>query len=59
MEQVFELSNKLLSRDRRTKDRKLCYRTYMVVPLAQQTGIMEFVGNSTAIGDWLKPAHHR
>jgi hypothetical protein len=31
----------------------------MVVPLAQQTGIMEFVGNSTAIGDWLKPAHHR
>lgn len=59
MEQVFEMSNKLLTRDRRTKARDLRFRTYKVIPLARKTGIMEFVGNSQAIGDWLKPAHTR
>ena len=57
MEQVFEMSNKLLKRDRKTKSRDLRFRTYGVIPLARKTGIMEFVGNSQAIGDWLKPAH--
>lgn len=59
MEQVFEMSNKLLTRDRKTKARDLRFRTYKVIPLARKTGIMEFVGNSQAIGDWLKPAHAR
>ena len=59
MEQVFGMSNKLLERDRKTKMRGLRFRTYVVIPLAQKTGIMEFVGDSQAIGDWLKPAHGR
>lgn len=59
MEQVFELTNKLLARDRRTKARKLRFRTYVVIPLAYKTGIIEFVGNSKAIGEYLKPAHAR
>jgi ataxia telangiectasia mutated family protein len=57
MEQVFEMSNKLLSRDRKAKARDLCFRTYVVIPLARKTGVLEFVGNSQGIGDWLKPAH--
>ncbi|ORX39340.1 hypothetical protein BD324DRAFT_619326 [Kockovaella imperatae] len=59
MEQVFEMSNALLSRDRKTRERSLRFRTYVVIPLARSTGIMEFVGDSVGIGDWLKPAHHR
>ena len=59
MEQVFEMSNVLLSRDRKTRERNLRFRTYVVIPLAKSTGIMEFVGDSMGIGDWLKPAHHR
>ena len=59
MEQVFEMSNTLLSRDRNTRQRNLRFRTYNVIPLAQKTGIMEFVGASMGIGDWLKPAHQR
>lgn len=59
MEQVFEMSNALLRRDRKTRERDLRFRTYVVIPLANKTGIMEFVGDSQAIGDWLKPAHKR
>lgn len=59
MEQVFEMSNKLLRRDRQSKARNLKFRTYVVIPLAKKTGIMEFVGDSKAIGDYLKPAHAR
>jgi ataxia telangiectasia mutated family protein len=57
MEQVFEMSNKLLSRDRKTRARDLRFRTYVVIPLAKKTGVLEFVGDSQGIGDWLKPAH--
>lgn len=59
MEQVFEMSNKFLSRDRKTKARNLRFRTYIVIPLAQKTGLLEFVGDSQGIGEWLRPAHHR
>lgn len=59
MQQVFEMTNRLLKRDRKTNQRKLQFRTYVVIPLAQQSGIIEFVGNTSAIGDWLKPAHIR
>lgn len=59
MEQVFGMTNTILQRDRQTKARKLKFRTYVVIPLAQKTGILEFVGEGTSIGDWLKPAHER
>ena len=59
MEQVFDMSNKLLLRDRKTKERNLRFRTYVVIPLARKSGIIECVGDSIGIGEWLKPAHHR
>jgi ataxia telangiectasia mutated family protein len=58
MEQVFQLSNRLLSRDRQSKARSLLFRTYVVIPLPGSTGIMEFVGESMAIGQWLSSAHN-
>lgn len=59
MEQVFEMTNRLLQRDRRTNVRSLKFRTYHVVHLANRSGIIQFVGNTIAIGDWLKDAHLR
>lgn len=59
MQQVFEMTNRLLQRDRKTHQRKLHFRTYTVIPLAKQSGIIQFVGNTSPIGDWLKSAHIR
>ena len=59
MEQVFEMTNNILLRDRKTKERRLKYRTYLVIPLANRTGILEFVAGGLSIGDWLRPAHEK
>jgi ataxia telangiectasia mutated family protein len=59
MEQVFEMTNRILSRDRKTRARDLRFRRYTVIPLPARSGIMEFVGDSQAIGEFLKPAHTR
>jgi ataxia telangiectasia mutated family protein len=59
MEQVFDMTNRLLKRDRKANIRNLAFRTYTVIPLHSKTGIIEFVGNTQAIGDWLKDAHSR
>lgn len=57
MQQVFGVTNDLLAQDDRTSARKLAVRTYKVIPLTQDSGLLEFVPNSQAIGDWLIPAH--
>jgi ataxia telangiectasia mutated family protein len=59
MEQVFGMANDILARDRKTKARELKYRTYIVIPLANKTGILEFVAGGLSLGEWLKPAHIR
>lgn len=59
MEQVFTLVNTLLQRDEATAKRELRFKTYIVLPLANETGIIEFVPNSIGIGDWLNDAHAR
>jgi ataxia telangiectasia mutated family protein len=59
MEQVFGMTNNILKRDRQTKARRLNFRTYVVIPLANKTGIIEFCAEGIALGDWLKPAHDR
>jgi ataxia telangiectasia mutated family protein len=59
MEQVFDMTNDILRRDRQTRQRRLRFRTYVVIPLADKTGILEFVAEGLSIGDWLKPAHER
>jgi ataxia telangiectasia mutated family protein len=57
MEQVFELVNGMLKRDRETLRRDLKVRDYKVIPLASQAGIIEFVGNTSPLREWLYNAH--
>ncbi|KAG9224022.1 hypothetical protein CCMSSC00406_0004362 [Pleurotus cornucopiae] len=59
MEQVFELVNVVLKRDRETKRRALSVRGYKVVPLGPQAGVLEFVGNTTSLQQWLSRAHQK
>lgn len=59
MEQAFELINVLLKRDRETKKRELGVRTYKVIPLSHNAGVIEFVRDTQQFGDWLRTAHPR
>lgn len=59
MEQVFDLVNNLLRRDRETKRRDLRVRGYVVIPLSNQAGLLEFIGNTSPLRDWLVRAHIR
>jgi serine-protein kinase ATM len=59
MEQVFELVNVVLRRDRATRTRNLSVRGYKVIPLSSQAGVLEFVGNTTPLNGWLIYAHPR
>ena len=59
MEQVFELVNIVLKRDRETRKRTLSVRGYKVVPLTSQAGVLEFVGSTTPMANWLRSAHER
>ncbi|EJD07243.1 uncharacterized protein FOMMEDRAFT_100399 [Fomitiporia mediterranea MF3/22] len=58
MEQVFELCNQVLNRDRQTRKRELSIRSYKVIPLAAQAGLLEFVGNTRPL-QFLVPAHEK
>ena len=57
MEQVFDLVNNLLRSNRETKRRDLRVRGYVVIPLSSQAGLLEFIGNTTPLKDWLSKAH--
>ncbi|VDB84870.1 unnamed protein product [Peniophora sp. CBMAI 1063] len=57
MEQVFDLVNIALRQDRETKRRGLNIRTYCVLPLAEQAGILEFVQNTTPLSSVLRRLH--
>lgn len=59
MEQVFELVNTIVGRDRDTQRRNLRIRDYKVIPLAPQAGVLEFVGNTCPLRQWLHRAHAR
>jgi serine-protein kinase ATM len=59
MEQVFELVNKILNQDRETLRRTLRIRSYKVVPLGTQAGVLEFVGNTAPLREWLQKGHPR
>jgi ataxia telangiectasia mutated family protein len=59
MEQVFQLMNVLLGKDRETGKRNLHIRTYKVVPLAAQAGVLEYVVNTERLNEWLPAAHTR
>jgi ataxia telangiectasia mutated family protein len=57
MEQVFEKVNKILIADKESRKRQLRIRTYKVVPLGPIAGMIEFVADSIALGDIVKPLH--
>ena len=59
MEQVFSLCNVVLRNDKETRRRNLKVRDYKVLPLATQAGVLEFVGNTITLQNWLQDAHHR
>ncbi|XP_041787396.1 serine/threonine-protein kinase ATM-like [Anopheles merus] len=49
MQQVFGIMNILLRHDKETAHRKLSVRTYKVVPLSRQSGILEWCNNTMPI----------
>ncbi|CAH7678695.1 hypothetical protein PPACK8108_LOCUS13153 [Phakopsora pachyrhizi] len=57
MEQVFQLANEVLSRDPECRKRELNFRTYNVIPLAPNTGMLQFVENTLSLMEILKPMH--
>lgn len=59
MEQVFDLCNRILRRDKTTSKRTLRVRPYVVLPLSPQAGVLEFVHNTSPLGTWLNAAHPR
>lgn len=59
MEQVFEQVSNLLKDHRATRQRNLGIRTYKVLPLTSNAGIIEFVQNTIPLHDYLMPAHQR
>ena len=59
MEQVFEHVSALLQHDRSTRQRNLAIRTYKVMPLTTNAGIIEFVPNTIPLHDFLMPSHQK
>lgn len=59
MEQVFEQVSNLLKDHRETRQRKLGIRTYKVIPLTPNAGIIEFVKDTIPLHEYLLPAHQR
>ncbi|KAG2733185.1 hypothetical protein G9P44_004175 [Scheffersomyces stipitis] len=57
MEQVFEKVNQIFIKDKDAAKRNLTIRTYKAVPLGPTAGIIEFVANSIALIDIIKPYH--
>jgi hypothetical protein len=53
MEQVFEMVNTLFSSNPATRGRKLSMRTFKVVPLAPNAGVLQWVDNTTPLGSYL------
>ncbi|CAH6720114.1 serine/threonine-protein kinase Tel1p [[Candida] jaroonii] len=59
MEQVFEKVNSFFQKDKDSLKRHLRVRTYKIVPIGPQSGIIEFVPNSMALNDIIKPYHSK
>ncbi len=59
MQQVFRLVNELLVKDLRAKQRKLRIRTYLVRPLGEQWGLLQFVKDTVPLGDVMLDTHDR
>lgn len=54
IEQLFDVMNTILSRDSSCAKRKLSVRTYAVIPISKQCGIMQFVEDTCVLEDVIK-----
>lgn len=65
MQQVFNIMNDMLGQSKITKKDRLHVRTYVIVPLSQRSGILEWCENTMPLTDYLvgtskrKGAHER
>lgn len=59
MEQIFSKVNKMLIKEKEIYDRKLNMRTYNVIPLGPQAGLIEFVANSISFLDAIYSLHSK
>ncbi|KAJ6591557.1 hypothetical protein DFH09DRAFT_1137348 [Mycena vulgaris] len=59
MSQVFDLCNTVLKGDRETERRSLSVRSYKIIPLGSQAGVLEFVIDTVPLLGWLSKAHTR
>lgn len=59
MEQVFNKVNDIFVKDRETRKRRLKVRTYKAVPLGPKAGVIEFVLNSKALIEVIRPYHQK
>jgi serine-protein kinase ATM len=57
MQQVFQQMDGVLQRNRETRRRQMRIRTYRVVPLKQQTGVIEWVLDTLALSEYLERTH--
>lgn len=53
MQQVFTILNELLAGSKKTKRDRLHVRTYIVVPLSQRSGILEWCENTIPLAEYL------
>ncbi|CCG81639.1 putative Phosphatidylinositol 3-and 4-kinase [Taphrina deformans PYCC 5710] len=59
MQQVFVQVDELFKRNRETSKRKLKIRTYKVLPLATNAGVLEWVLDTKPLQDVLQPVHEK
>ncbi len=63
MQQLFSFANRLLTLEPNSRSRNLQVRSYTVIPLTPASGVLEWVENSVALGNYLvqgsRPAHPR
>ncbi|MCO5603923.1 hypothetical protein L7F22_058079 [Adiantum nelumboides] len=54
IEHLFEMMNAILQRDPSCSKRKLSIRTYAVIPVSRQCGLLQFVENTRSLDDIVK-----
>lgn len=59
MEQVFNKVNYIFNLDKEARKRNLRVRTYKAVPLGPKAGVIEFVSNSKALIEVIRPYHQK
>ena len=58
MQQIFEEMDGVMQRNRETRRRRMRIRTYRVVPLRPQTGVIEWVLETIPLLEYLEQTHH-